>query len=72
MSTAEARLEYVEKQVTTDLKFLFTQSEVEEQDQYELALAGYKTVRKFVGLAEERALVLQLSIVPGLLLFDVS
>ena len=52
MSTAEERLEFVEKNANTDLKFIWVDSEVEEEDQYALAHAGYKTIRKFVGMGE--------------------
>ena len=54
METEEERFEFVERHVNSDLKFVWVQSEVSEEDQYALAFAGYKSVRKFVGFAEDR------------------
>ena len=59
MGTPEERLDYVEQNASTDLKFIMADAEIDEKVQYDLVNAGYKTLRRFVGMEDTRAGVRQ-------------
>ena len=58
MADEAARSEWVHRNVDADLQFIFQESEVPEQTQYDLG-QHYKSVRRFSALADDRAGVRQ-------------
>ena len=58
MADEAERSEWVHRNVDADLQFIFQESEVPEQAQYDLG-QHYKSVRRFSALADDRAGVRQ-------------
>ena len=56
MATEQEKRAYVMAECDADLSFLFAENEVESGLQYRIVHGGYKSLRRFVGFEETRAL----------------
>ena len=49
MATLEEKLAFIQERVDADLSFLWAESEITVDLQYQLGFAGFRTLRKVVG-----------------------